>query len=379
MNSECRDFLRKHIQVHLEKNPDSSVKDVKNWLMSGEQKFDLKLVNSRTLRMFIKYQKDKFSIEGQCTQHSGGNGRPAVPGQTVGMIKRLMLNKKRRSGRTVGARLKLHPTTIYKVMKKHNIRPFHKRKVQGMKPEHKIARVSFARWALRTYGRSTGPGTIWRRLLNSDFSAFVKVGQGNLNTKNDVIWSHSINEAGDLLDHQQEKYSVSLMIFGAVSVRGLLPPESPIFVDQLLSQWEPKPKSVNGQIYADMNKTDVGPAAKVLYPRGDGVWQDDPATIHRCPAAIDAVAESFKFRVPHDKQAPKMADVWPIENVWAIIKQKVKESEPANKEALRKTIVKVWREINDDKALLARLIFSIPRRLQAVILNNGDQIRPNEY
>ena len=64
MNSECRDFLRKHIQVHLEKNPDSSVKDVKNWLMSGEQKFDLKLVNSRTLRMFIKYQKDKFSIEG---------------------------------------------------------------------------------------------------------------------------------------------------------------------------------------------------------------------------------------------------------------------------------------------------------------------------
>ena len=121
------------------------------------------------------------------------------------------------------------------------------------------------------------------------------------------------------------------------------------------------------------------PAAKVLFPRGDGVWQDDPATIHRCADAISAVQESFNFRIPHDKQSAKMADVWPIENVWAVVKDKVKESEPVNKEALRKVIIMCWREINADKSLLARLMFSIPRRLQAVISNDGNQIRPNEY
>ena len=110
-----------------------------------------------------------------------------------------MLSNKRRSTRTVAAKLKLGQSTIVKLMKDNNIKAFHKRKVQGMKPDHKVDRVRFARWALRQYGRGTGPGSMWRRLLNSDFSAFVKVGQGNLNTKNDVIWSHSIGEAGDLL------------------------------------------------------------------------------------------------------------------------------------------------------------------------------------
>ena len=44
------------------------------------------------------------------------------------------------------------------------------------------------------------------------------------------------------------------------------------------------------------------------------------------------------------------ADVWPTKNVWAIVKEKVKESEPVYKEALRKVIIKCWREINADKA-----------------------------
>ena len=102
-----------------------------------------------------------------------------------------------------------------------------------MTPEHKERSVRFACWALQHYGESLGAGSVWRRLINSDFSAFVKVEEGDLNTKNDAIWSHSIKEAGDLLDHQQEK----LMIFGAVSVRGLLPPDAPVYVDQLLEQW----------------------------------------------------------------------------------------------------------------------------------------------
>ena len=121
--------------------------------------------------------------------------------------------------------------------------------------------------------------------------------------------------------------------------------------------------------------SDLHPCYTIVYAQstiGDGVWQDDPATIHRCADTLAAVQERFNFRV-------KMADVWPIKNVWAIVKDKVKESEPVNKEALRKVIIKCWREINADKSLLARLMFSIPRRLQAVISNDGNQIRPNEY
>ena len=55
-----------------------------------------------------------------------------------------------------------------------------------------------------------------------------------------------------------------------------------------------------------------------------------------------------------------MADVWPIENVWAILKQKVMEQEPKSKEQLKKVITKAWQEIDKDKNLCKRLISSIP-------------------
>ena len=58
-----------------------------------------------------------------------------------------------------------------------------------------------------------------------------------------------------------------------------------------------------------------------MYPRGDALWQDDPARIHRSQVALGAVSLNFKYRVPHIQQAAKMSDVWPIENVWAILKQ----------------------------------------------------------
>ena len=44
------------------------------------------------------------------------------------------------------------------------------------------------------------------------------------------------------------------------------------------------------------------------------VWQDDPARIH-CTAEALQACKAFSARIPHDVQAPKMANVWPIENV----------------------------------------------------------------
>ena len=98
--------------------------------------------------MFITYQMEKFREKGKCDKHSGGNGQPATPGRTVGRTKQLMLNKKKRSTRTVAAKLKLGQSTIVKLMKDNNIKAFHKRKVQGMKPDHKVDRFRFARWVL---------------------------------------------------------------------------------------------------------------------------------------------------------------------------------------------------------------------------------------
>ena len=165
-----------------------------------------------------------------------------------------------------------------------------------------------------------------------------------------------------MLEFQQEKFEDSFMVWGGISLKGLVPSKAPVFVCDLKKEWQDMGnqlgRGVNGSMYAHMVTTKAFPAVMELYGQR-GVWQDDPATIHRTAEALEACSV-FKTRIPHEKQAPKMADVWPIENVWAILKAKVMEKEPKSKVQLKKVISKAWQEIDKDKAMCRRLVWSPP-------------------
>ena len=105
------------------------------------------------------------------------------------------------------------------------------------------------------------------------------------------------------------------------------------------------------------------------------VLQSGRMTLYRCRAALEAVEDQFSRRLDHRQQCPKFSDVWPIENVWGIIKDRVDKKKCENLASLKREITKAWREMNADKNLLARLIGAIPKRCRAVISVNGDQIR----
>ena len=100
-----------------------------------------------------------------------------------------------------------------------------------------------------------------------------------------------------------------------------------------------------------MNDRKVAPAVQKLYPRNSAVWQDDGASIHRSrrtctrqnvtepKIALDSIDRNFKDRILYDFQAPKMADIWPIKNVWAIIKQELDGKEFKNIESWKQNSV----------------------------------------
>ena len=46
------------------------------------------------------------------------------------------------------------------------------------------------------------------------------------------------------------------------------------------------------------------------------VWQGYPDTLYRIPEAVEA-CRALKTRIPHEKKAPYMDDLWPIMNIWA--------------------------------------------------------------
>lgn len=57
-------------------------------------------------------------------------------------------------------------------------------------------------------------------------------------------------------------------------------------------------------------------AVNAVYPDGDAIWQDDPASIHRTRDAL-AACSVFNERIPPETQAAKCSDLWPIEQVRA--------------------------------------------------------------
>ena len=263
--------------------------------------------------------------------------------------------------------------TVRNTLKVAGAKAYHKYKTQKLTDDHKVRRVQFSDWMLKKFGcaRSNQPLGF---IINTDFSAKIKI-NSTRNSKNDVVWAMSREAAGDKFESKEEEYSVGDMIWGGVSWRGLVPSDKPVFMSDFYKDYNPVPKTVNGEMYADLVRSYAAPAVNELYPDGSACWQDDPASIHCCQAAITAVSECFNKRLDHFKQCPKFSDVWLIENVWGIVKDRVSKKKCENLGQLKREITKVWRSINADKPLLRRLMSSIPKRCQAVIQSRGDQIR----
>ena len=96
-----------------------------------------------------------------------------------------------------------------------------------------------------------------------------------------MIWAQSRKDGGEMLEQSEEKFTLGEMIFGAVTVRGLVQENAPIFISDLKKTYGPAPKTVNSQMYADLIDDKISGAVKKLYTRGHTEWQDDCATIHR--------------------------------------------------------------------------------------------------
>ena len=117
----------------------------------------------------------------------------------------------------------------------------------------------------------------------------------------------------------------------------------------------------------------------MLYPAGDCIFQDDEAKIHRTDHVLNKAAVLFKHRVPPG-MASHTADLYPIENLWSILKDEVAKKAPVKDIGhLKRIIAKKWMELNNDKVFLKKMISSVPARVEAMVKLEGAQVHKSDY
>ncbi len=63
-----------------------------------------------------------------------------------------------------------------------------------------------------------------------------------------------------------------------------------------------------------------------------------------------------------------------IENLWGEMKRRVAASDPQNIDDMNKAATRAWKQLTSNKAYVAKLYGSIPRRLKMVVAAGGDSI-----
>ncbi len=194
----------------------------------------------------------------------------------------------------------------------------------------------------------------WSKVMFSDESQFC-ISFGNQGPR---VWRKRGEAQNPRCLRSSVKFPQSVMVWGAMSSAGVGP------LRFLRSK-------VNTAVYQEVLEHFMLPAADQLYGDADLIFQQDLAPAH----SAKATSTWFKDHgIPVLNWPANSPDLNPIENLWGIVKRKMRYARPNNAEELKATIRATWALITPEQC--HRLIDSMPRRIAAVIQAKG---APTKY
>ncbi|CAF0750128.1 unnamed protein product [Rotaria sordida] len=242
-------------------------------------------------------------------------GRPkaARTVTNIEQIKQRHLHQKHNPGqRSTAVNLGISLASVHRAMKKDlHIKPFHKFKTSKMTNDHVKSRVKSAKTLLNKYGRKEDTKNFsWHLVINSDYSAKIGLQVPN-NTKNNVVYGETRESIPrELLEAPTANFFKGFMMWGAISWRGLIPKNGPIFIDEFLDGYEwrhGEKKTMTAQRYIDLLKQNIISSIEERYMDYDYIYQDDYDSIHRGKITLDFIEENMPSRIMPEDQASKLA------------------------------------------------------------------------
>ena len=120
--------------------------------------------------------------------------------------------------------------------------------------------------------------------------------------------------------------------------------------------------SVTGEYYRNLLHEEI-PITRELLLHPEKVWfVQDGAPAHRAKETKAVVKELDLDDLGHPPQSP---DLNPIENLWAEMKRELHKNPASSIDDLKQKLGQIWYCI--DKALVHKIVMSIPGRLESVL------------
>ncbi len=194
----------------------------------------------------------------------------------------------------------------------------------------------------------------WSKVLFSDESKFC-ISFGNQGPR---VWRKSGEAQNPCCLKSSVKFPQSVMIWAAMSSAGVGP------LCFLKS-------SVNAAIYQEILEHFMLPSADKLYGDADFLFQQDLAPAHTAKGTKSWFNDHGVTVLDWPANSP---DLNPIENLWGIVKRKMRDTRPNNADELKATVKETWASIPPQQC--HKLITSMPRWIEAVIKAKG---APTKY
>ncbi len=194
----------------------------------------------------------------------------------------------------------------------------------------------------------------WSKVLFSDESKFC-ISFGNQGLR---VWRKSGEAQNPCCLKSSVKFPQSVMLWAAMSSAGVGP------LCFLKS-------TVNAAIYQEILEHFMLPSADKLYGDADFIFQQDLAPAHTAKSTKSWLNDHGVGVLDWPANSP---DLNPIENLWGIVKRKMRDTRPNNADDLKATVKETWASIPPQQC--HKLITSMPRRIEAVIKAKG---APTKY
>ncbi len=189
----------------------------------------------------------------------------------------------------------------------------------------------------------------WSKVLFSDESKFC-ISFGNQGPR---VWRKSGEAQNPCCLKSSVKFPQSVMIWAAMSSAGVGP------LCFLKS-------TVNAAIYQEILEHFMLPSADKLYGDADFIFQHDLAPAHTAKGTKSWFNDHGVTVLDWPANSP---DLNPIQNLWGIVKRKMRDTRPNNADELKATVKETWASIPPQQC--HKLITSMLRRIEAVIKANG--------